>query len=180
MSCECSTTTVSSDCSRLYMRIDGVIFNKKHVKRLEFDGLKLHIWYNGECSPYSFDLWSEKTNAQIANYLLELNSCGSAQQDMSIDNHANLINLDVENQHPISAIINLQSALSNLALKRIERIATEGQTVFNLDTDLTNKNPLVFINGSLQISTGYTLATTSITFSTPLSLGSKVIIIYNF
>ena len=178
MSCNCSTSTVSSDCSRLYMRIDGIIFNKKYVSKLEFDGLKLYIWFVGECKPYSFDLWTEKTNTQIAEYLLELNSCSAPQEDMSIDDHSKLINLDLEDQHPISTVIGLTTALSNLTLKRIELVAEEGQDTFSLDIDLTEKEPMVFVNGLLLFSNKYTISSNNIVFNTPLTLNEEVIILY--
>lgn len=178
MGCNCSTSTASSDCSRLYMRIDGVIFNKKYVSKLEFDGLKLYIWYVGECKPYTFDLWSEKTTNQIAEYLLELNSCSAPQEDMSIDDHSKLINLDLEDQHPIASIIGLSDKLSNLTIKRIEMTSEEGQDTFSLDVDLTEKNPMVFVGGSLLFSNKYTISNNNIVFNTPLSLNEEVIILY--
>lgn len=178
MSCNCSTTSCGSNM-RSYMRIDNIIFNKQYVSRLEFKGLKLYIYYAGECNPYVFDLNSEKSNAQIANYLLELNTCEAPQEDMSIDDHSKLINLDVEDQHPLSAIIGLTSALENLKIKRLDFTAEYQQDVFPLDSDLTNLTSLVFVDGLLKSTLDYTITTSDITFNEPLQLGSKVTILYN-
>lgn len=178
MSCNCSTTSCGSNM-RSYMRIDNIIFNKQYVSRLEFKGLKLYIYYAGECNPYVFDLNSEKSNAQIANYLLELNTCEAPQEDMSIDDHSKLINLDVEDQHPLSAIIGLTPALENLKIKRLDFTAEYQQDVFPLDSDLTNLTSLVFVDGLLKSALDYTITTSDITFNEPLQLGSKVTILYN-
>ena len=178
MACNCSTTT-SGGNYRFFMRIDNIVFNKQYVSRLEFRGLKLYIYYVGECNPYIFDLSSEKSNAEIANYLLQLNTCVAPQEGMDIDDHSKLINLDVEDQHPISAIIGLQDSLSNLKLHRIDLTAEEDQAVFELDVDLTQTTPLVFVDGVLQPITDYTISATSITFNTSLIFNTKVIIIYN-
>lgn len=178
MGCNCSTSTASNDCSRMYMRIDGIIFNKKYVSKLKFDGLKLYIYFVGECKPYIFDLWSEKSNTQIAEYLLELNSCSAPQEDMSIDDHSKLINLDLENQHPVASIIGLSESLSTLALKKLELVAEEGQDTFDLTVDLTNKNTLVFVNGLLLFSNKYTISSNNIVFNNSLSLNEEVIILY--
>ena len=178
MSCNCSTSTVSSDCSRSYMRIDGIIFNKKYVSKLEFDGLKLKIWYAGDCGPYTFDLWSEKTNNQIANYLLELNTCSAPQEDMSIDDHSKLINLDLEDQHPIASVIGLESALTALKLQKIELVAEENQYEFPLSEDLSNKFTLVFRSGLLLSSHKYHISSEALTIGDPLALGEELIILY--
>ena len=176
MSCNCSTTTSGGNC-RSFMRIDNIVFNKQYVNRLEFKGLKLYIYYVGECSPYIFDLSSEKSEAQIANYLFELNTCSG--EDMSTDDHSKLIQREAPEQHPISAITNLQETLSNLKLHRIDLTAEEDQAVFELDVDLTQTTPLVFVDGVLQPITDYTISATSITFNTSLIFNTKVIIIYN-
>jgi hypothetical protein len=62
---------------------------------------------------------SAKTKTQIAEYLLELNTCGDEQVDMSTDDHSKLINLDIEDQHPITSIIGLRSELDTLPHKLI-------------------------------------------------------------
>lgn len=178
MSCNCSTTTSGSNM-RSYMRIDNVIFNKQYVNRLEFKGLKLYIYYTGECDPYVFPLSSEKTNTQIANYLLELNTCVAPQEDMDIDDHTKLINLDVEDQHPLSAIIGLVSSLESLKIKRIDLVSNESQSVFNLNADLTNITSLVFLNGLLKPISDYTISESQITFYEPLDAGAAVTILYN-
>lgn len=178
MACNCSTTT-SGGNYRFFMRIDNIVFNKQYVSRLEFRGLKLYIYYVGECNPYIFDLSSEKSNAEIANYLLQLNTCVAPQEDMDIDDHRSLINLDVPDQHEMAVVKGLIPALENLKLHRIDLTAEEDQAVFELNVDLTQTTPLVFVDGVLQPITDYTISATSITFNTSLIFNTKVIIIYN-
>lgn len=112
MSCNCSVSS-GSYIPRRYMRVDGLIFDKKYVSKLEFVGDTLVIYRKGDCHPYKYKMYSEKSLTQISEYLLELNTCDSYQVDMTTDDHSKLINLDVENQHPISAINDLQNQLDS-------------------------------------------------------------------
>lgn len=108
MACNCGTS--SCDCKRRYMRIDGVIFDKKYVSKLVFYDKYFSLFFKGDCKEFKFPLSTPKTPNQIAEYQLELNSCDD-QVDMSTDDHSKLINLDLDGQHPISAVINLQESL---------------------------------------------------------------------
>ena len=48
------------------MRIDGLIFDKKYISKLEFDGDILTLFRKGDCHPFKYKMYSEKTKAQIA------------------------------------------------------------------------------------------------------------------
>ena len=61
-----------------------------------------------------------KSTAQIAEYLLELNTCDDQQVDMTTDDHSKLINLDIEGQHPIAAINGLQEKFDAYDLEHQE------------------------------------------------------------
>lgn len=114
MTCSCSASSSGSYIPRRYMRIDGLIFDKKYISKLDFQGDTLYIYRKGDCCAYKYKMYGEKSNAQIAEYLLELNTCSDEQVDMTTDDHSKLINLDVEDQHPIAAIQGLQTALDTL------------------------------------------------------------------
>lgn len=112
MSCNCLNTT-TTPIQRRYMRVDSLIFDKKYVSKLVFDGNILYLYYKGDCHPLKYEMDSEKSIQQIAEYQLELNTCSDTQVDMSTDDHSKLINLDIEDQHPIKAIAGLQDELDN-------------------------------------------------------------------
>ena len=96
------------------MRIDGLIFDKKYVSKLDFEGDTLYLYRKGDCCAYKYKMKEEKSVAQIAEYLLELNTCDDQQVDMTTDDHSKLINLDIEGQHPIAAINELPEKLEEI------------------------------------------------------------------
>lgn len=110
MTCSCVSSS-SSYIPRRYMRIDGLIFDKKYISKLEFDGDILYLYRKGDCCAYKYKMREVKSTAQIAEYLLELNTCSDTQVDMATDDHSKLINLDIEGQHPIQAVNGLQEQL---------------------------------------------------------------------
>ena len=120
MACSCSTSSSSTYIPRRYMRIDGLIFDKKYVSKLDFEGDTLYLYRKGDCCAYKYKMKEVKSTAQIAEYLLELNTCDDQQVDMTTDDHSKLINLDIENQHPIAAINGLQEKFDAYDLEHQE------------------------------------------------------------
>ena len=141
MSCSCSATS-NTYIPRRYMRIDGLIFDKKYISKLEFDGDILTLFRKGDCHPFKYKMYSEKTKAQIAEYLLELNTCGSEQVELSTDDHSKLINLDLEGQHPIDAVAGLQEALDlKESVENVEKYRSElEETKLNKPTSYIYEN----------------------------------------
>lgn len=134
------------------MRIDGLIFDKKYVSKLDFEGDTLYLYRKGDCCAYKYKMKEEKSVAQIAEYLLELNTCDDQQVDMTTDDHSKLINLDIEGQHPIAAINGLPNALSaiethltELDEKVEEPIKLEEFTFENLPTPEESKGRLIYV-----------------------------------
>lgn len=115
MSCNCVTYSAnSSDCGRRYMRIDNIIFDKKYVSKIVFTDEYFSLFFKGDCKEHKFPLSYPKSTSQIAAYQLELNNCGNEDViDMTTNDHSMLNNLDVENQHPIKAIVGLEEQLNN-------------------------------------------------------------------
>lgn len=124
MACSCSTSSSNTYIPRRYMRIDGLIFDKKYVSKLDFEGDILYLYRKGDCCAYKYKMKEVKSTAQIAEYLLELNTCDDQQVDMTTDDHSKLINLDIEGQHPIAAINGLP--------EKLEENEAEHQTLENL------------------------------------------------
>lgn len=145
MGCNCSTSS-NTYTARRYMRVDGLIFDKKYVSSLNFDKDTLIIFRKGNCHAFKYKMYGEKSTAQIAAYLIELNTCGDSQVDLTTDDHSLLQNLDVESQHPIKAVSNLQETLD---LK--QPIIVEVET---LPDAVDNKFKILFYNGNLVFSNG--------------------------
>lgn len=135
MTCACSTSSSSTNMSKRYMRIDGLIFDKKYISKLDFNGDKLTLYRKGDCHPFCYKMWSEKSNVQIAEYLLELNTCDGAQVDLLTDDHSKLINLDLDDQHPITAIIGLNDDLTSKGIaieEEINRAITQEENILSI------------------------------------------------
>lgn len=152
MACSCSTSSSSTYIPRRYMRIDGLIFDKKYVSKLDFEGDTLYLYRKGDCCAYKYKMKEEKSVAQIAEYLLELNTCDDAQVDMTTDDHSKLINLDIEGQHPIAAINGLPSELQAIEAHLTdldnaveEPVRLEEYTFAELPDVVESKGRLVYV-----------------------------------
>lgn len=143
MACSCSTSSSNTFIPRRYMRIDGLIFDKKYISKLDFQGDKLTLYRKGDCHPFCYKMWDVKSNVQIAEYLLELNTCDDNQVDMSTDDHSKLINLDLDGQHPITAIVGLREDLDNkdtLLQEEVTRATTKDEELeFNLNKEIQDR-----------------------------------------
>lgn len=145
MGCACATS-YSTNMARRYMRVDGLIFDKKYISSLNFDGDILTIYRKGNCHAFKYKMSSAKSPAQIAKYLVELNTCGDTQVDMTTDDHSKLINLDVA-VHPVSAIVGLDEELNNKqpVIEEVEVLPNASENKFKI---IYSNNSLLFSDGT--------------------------------